>query len=390
RLADILYVENETNHLNTTTLRILPNAAELLLGSSRTEVLTELFTHWMHQSTYLEVFDLQQEGLILRCRATPLNQPALRIGELEAENKAARQTLLTLLAQAPVQQWIDFSAFARLIYRLNPTFLQRRQRAFATPHWWIDQEDGRRLHPTQWSDWQRAEGRYLAQLLQGPLRWWGASDIALTEDGKLQAFRLTSMAELLLNGKPVDVSHTAPSRSPQFIATKNGAATNIEVTEQDELLLRSAVENWPVIELVEHFAQAQGVFSGKLSYKLTPVSLGEAINRGESFTPLLEMLHRAAETTKASDSEQSPLARLLRRLEKRLANYGRARLYTDVTLLEVADGLVGRELAATTSIEKQIVQTVHPTLMILRKQGGEQLVEELKKRGQTPLLHGEE
>ncbi|GAC1565528.1 MAG: hypothetical protein NVS3B14_03530 [Ktedonobacteraceae bacterium] len=66
------------------------------------------------------------------------------------------------------------------------------------------------------------------------------------------------------------------------------------------------------------------------------------------------------------------------------------RLYTDATLIEVADALAIRELAATTSIEKQIIQTVHPTLMILRKQGGEQLVEELKKRGQAPLLHGED
>lgn len=86
---------------------------------------------------------------------------------------------------------------------------------------------------------------------------------------------------------------------------------------------------------------------------------------------------------------QDALARLLRQLEKRLANYGRVRLYTDATLLEVADGLVMRELALTTSIEKQIIQNIHPTLMLLRKQGGEQLVEELKKRGQAPLLHEE-
>ncbi|HVB73960.1 MAG TPA: Rho termination factor N-terminal domain-containing protein [Ktedonobacteraceae bacterium] len=386
RLSDILYIENEANTTTTSVLRMLPNAAELLLGLSRTEVLSELFTHWLQQSTYIEIFDLQDEGLLLRCRSTPMNQPSLRAGELEAENKAARQTLLMLLAQAPMQQWIDFPAFTRLIFRLNPTFLQRRQRAFATPHWWIEQEEGRPLHPTQWSDWQRAESRYIAQLLQGPLRWWGMSDIVLAEDGRLLAFRLTSMTGLLLPAKPASTALIEFADS----GSARAARPVIDVSEQEDLLLPSSIENWPVIELIERFAQAQGVRNGRLCYRLTPGSLGAAFNRGESFTPLLELLRRAAGQADTGGDEQSSLALLLRRLEKRLKNYGRARFYTDATLLEVADSLVIRELAATTSFEKQIIQYIHPTLMILKKQGGEQLVEELKKRGQAPLLHGEE
>ncbi|HET9999298.1 MAG TPA: hypothetical protein VFQ36_00295, partial [Ktedonobacteraceae bacterium] len=405
RLSDILYIENDTNSASTSVLRMLPNAAGLLLGTARAEVLSELFTHWLHQSTYREIYDLQEEGLLLRCRATPMNQPVLRAGELEAENKAARQALLTLLAQAPAQQWIDFTAFTRLIYRLNPTFLQRRQRAFPTPHWWIEQEEGRPLQPAQWNDWQRAEGRYLAQLLQGPLRWWGICDLSFKEDGRLQAFRLTSMIELLLKGEPPEdqfmtSTNTVPLNTepasdtlintaiPDAISI-NSTPAHIDVSEQDELLLLSSFENWPVIQLVERFAQAQGVRDGQLCYVLTPASLGEAFQRGESFASLLELLRRAGEQEAVGTREQAALARLLRQLEQRLANYGRARLYTDATLLEVADGLVMRELALTTSIEKQIIQHIHPTLMILRKQGGEQLVEELRKRGQAPLLHEE-
>jgi hypothetical protein len=403
RLSDILYVENEANSPGTSLLRMLPNATGLLLGMSRSEVLFELFTHWQRQSTYREIFDLQEEGLLLRCRATPLNQPVLRAGELEAENKAARQTFLTLLAQAPTRQWIDFTAFARLIYRLNPTFLQRRQRAFPTPHWWIEQEEGRPLQPAQWSDWQRAEGRYLAQLLQGPLHWWGISDLACKEDGRLQAFRLTPMLELLLQGESVEdqamattnPANIAPASDPSIdIVTTSApftsaAPAHIEVSEQGELLLLSSFENWTAIQLVERFAQTQGVRDGRLCYRLTPTSLSEALHRGESFAPLLELLRRAAESEGIGKHGQDALARLLHQLEKRLANYGRVRLYTDATLLEVADGLVMRELALTTSIEKQVIQHIHPTLMILRKQGGEQLVEELKKRGQAPLLHEE-
>ena len=406
RLSDILYVENEAGSSGSALLRMLPNATMLLLGMSRSEVLFELFTHWQRESSYREIFDLQEEGLRLRCRATPMNQPVLRAGELEAENKAARQALLILLAQAPTRHWIDFTAFARLVYRLNPTFLQRRQRAFPAPHWWIEQEEGRPLQPALWNDWQRAEGRYLARLLQGPLHWWGISDLAFKEDGRLQAFRLTPMSELLLKGEPPEarlaaatelpLESVAPTRDPSIDNTTLGvpfltpAFLHIEVTERDELLLLSSFENWPAIQLVERFARADGVRAGLLRYRLAPESLSEALNRGEPFAPLLELLRQATGSEGTGKHERDALARLLRQLEKRLANYGRVRLYTDATLLEVADGLAMRELALTTSIEKQVIQNIHPTLMIIRKQGGEQLVEELKKRGQAPLLHEEE
>lgn len=405
RLPDILYVENEAASNGSAPLRMLPNATTLLLGMSRSDVLFELFTQWQRESSYREIFDLQEEGLRLRCRATPMNQPVLRAGELETENKAARQALLTLLAQAPTRQWIDFTSFARLVYRLNPTFLQRRQRAFPAPHWWIEQEEGRPLQPAQWNDWQRAEGRYLAQLLQGPLHWWGISDLAFKEDGHLQAFRLTPLSELLLRGEPAEsrliAAPVAPpaNAAPASDSSQDSETTGITfihpgtvhmaVTESDELLLLSSFENWPVIQLVERFARADGVRAGRLCYRLTPASLSEALNRGESFTPLLELLRRAAQSVDDGNQEHTTLARLLRQLEKRLENYGRVRLYTDTTLLEVADGLAMREMALTTSIEKQVIRHIHPTLMIVRKQGGEQLVEELKRRGQAPLLHEE-
>src|SRR5947209_2954532 len=76
------------------------------------------------------------------------------------------------------------SALARVVHRLNLTLLQRRQRQCSSPHWWVEQEEGRPLHPTQFGDWMRAEGRYLSQLLQGPLYWWGICDIVLSSDDR--------------------------------------------------------------------------------------------------------------------------------------------------------------------------------------------------------------
>src|SRR6266487_4966178 len=104
------------------------NAARLLLGPINAEVARDLFELWLTHPGYEELFDLKEEGLQLRCRTTPLSHPILRPGELEAENSEARQILVALVAQAPLNQWISFPAFARFIYRLNPAFLQKRQR----------------------------------------------------------------------------------------------------------------------------------------------------------------------------------------------------------------------------------------------------------------------
>jgi hypothetical protein len=372
KLAGIIFVDDG----GTSSLRVLPNAAELLLGPTHIEVAHELYAHWLNQPAYEELFELQEQGLSLCCRTTPLNLPALRPGELEAENREARQTLIALLAQAPAGQWINFTALARFVYRLNPIFLQKRQRQFPAPHWWIEHE-GRPLRPTQLNDWMRAEGRYLTNLLQGPLHWWGISDVALAADGRLLAFRLTPLADSFLHEAPVEA---------QFLALGVATSPAIDVSENGDLLIPCTFANWPLIELIERYAEVQGIHAGQLCYRLTPGSLSEAFSRGEPPAALLDLLHRAAEYQQAL-APGSPLVSLLAQLERRIASYGRVRLYTDVSLLEAADQLVLRELNATTSLQEQIVRPIHPTLLLLKKQAVERLIDELKRRGQVPLLH---
>lgn len=366
--------------IGTSILHVLPNAARLLLGSNRAEVAHELFVHWLNRVSYDELFDLQDEGLRLRCRANMLIQPALRSGELEVENTDARQTVIALLAQTPTEQWINFATFARFVYRLNPTFLQRRQSQFATPHWWIEQEDGRSLRPTQFGDWMLAEGRYLAQMIQGPLYWWGICDVVLSLDDHLLAFQLTPLAHSFLNEIALDNQLISPA------IEASTSTKEIDITESGDLSVPCTFANWPLIELIERFAQIKGVQATRLCYQLTPGSLGEAFARGESPVPLLELLQSMAEY-QHSIAPNGPRVVMLMQLERRIASYGRVRFYTNASLLEAADQQVVRELSATTSLQKQIIQTINPILFILRKNALEDLFDELKRRGQVPLLH---
>ncbi len=375
RLADIVHKDDN----GTPYLRLLPHAAALLLGPSRAAVLRDLFELWLTRSSYAELFELQEENVRLRCRASSLNQPILRSGELEAENSEARQAIVTLLAQAPLNQWISFASFARFVYRLNPLFLQRRQRLFSSPHWWLEQEEGRHLRPLGLNDWQRAEMFYLAHLLSGPLHWWGACDVALSNDGHLLAFRLTPLAAWLFNGVPADEGGTAQDYQ--------WSSDSLEVVESGEVLVTCSSHTWPIVQLLEIFMEAAGVHHDRLCYRLTPKALGEAMSRGHRPASLLNLLrHVVANAPQRSE----PLLHMVAQLEQWIASYGRVRIYTGVTLLETADGVVMRELAATTSLDEQIVQTIHPTLLLLKKAGTERVIEDLKRRGQSPLLHDEE
>jgi len=371
RLVDILYKDDA----EAPYLRALPTIARLLLGPTRREVARDLFKRWLTQPTYAELFDLQEEGLRLRFRTGPLGRPALRTGELETENGEARQVLVALLAKVPLNQWVSFSAFARFVYRLNPTFLQRRQSIFSLPAWWLERDEGRPLHPAQLNDWMRVEGRYLNRLLCGPFHWWGLSDLALSSTGQLQAFRLTPLAGLLLNG-------TTGSRHV-IRDDEQAPASMLTISQAGDILISCSSSAWQLIELIEDFAEVAGVESGQLRYRLAARSLGDALSRGLHPGALLQTLYQHA-------GAGVPLTSMLERLEQRIASYGRVRLYIDVTLLEVADAPVMRELAAITPLEEQVVRAVHPTALILKKQGAERIVQDLKRRGQTPLLHDEE
>ena len=376
----IVHQDNRKNDAGTSILHALPNAARLLLGSNRAEVAHELFIHWLHRVSYDELFDLQDEGLRLRCRANMMIQPALRSGELEVENMDARQALIRLLSQAPAGQWINFSTFARFVYRLNPTFLQHRQGQFATPHWWIEQQEGRALHPTLFGDWMLAEGRYLAHLLQGPLYWWGICDVVLSPDDSLLAFQLTPLAQSFLN----ELSQENLLMPPETQAPTHTG--EIDITETGDLSIPCTFANWPFIELIERFAEIKGAQASRLYYRLTPGSLGEAFARGESPVQLLELLQSLADYQHII-APDGPLARLLVQLERRIASYGRVRFYTNASLLEAADQQVVRELSATTSLQGQTIRAISSTLFVLKKNAIEDLFDELKRRGQVPLMH---
>jgi Helicase conserved C-terminal domain len=361
-------------------LRTLPNAAHLLLGSVHADVLSDLFQLWLQSASSTELFALLEEGVQIRYRMSSQNVPMVRASEIAEENKEARQIVMTLLSQAPTQQWMSFAAFARFVYRLNPLFLQRRQYQLPTPHWWLETEASKALKPAHLGDWQRAEQLYLAQFIAGPLHWWGLCEIALSVQGRLLAFKLTDLAAWLLHTGSVD----APlSNYPE--AESSQAA--LQVVDNEHVLVACTAQFWPTIELLETFAEVAGVTQGRLHYHFTPQVLSDALSKGARPDRLLEILRALADAEKQPNS---PCEQLLAQLERWIASYGRVRIYTGVTMLEAADTTVMRELSATTTLDAYVIRQLHPTLLVVDKEAVGSITEDLKRRGQSPLIHEEE
>jgi len=374
RLADMVHIDDTA----TNRMRALPDLAAALLGPTHVNLAQDLFSLWLERSSYAELFELQEENLRVRCRATALRVPVMRPSDLDAENSEARQSVLALLAQTSVGQWMSFSSFAIFVYRLLPLFLQKRQRLFSSPHWWVELEGGRPLRSLQRNEWLRAEGYYLSRLLSGPLHWWGLCDLARSADGRLLAFRLTPLAASFFEKSLFPLESALDADCDEH--------TTLEVADAADLLVSCSYLRWPVIEVLELFTEPVGVRGGRLLYRLTPGALARALRRGHSPVRLLSLLSSLS----AEDEKNTLLEGMIAQVERWCTSYGRIRVYTGVTLLETADTLVMRELAATTSLEDQVVRPIQPTLLVLKKDGAERIVEELRRRGQAPLLHDED
>jgi hypothetical protein len=209
-------------------------------------------------------------------------------------------------------------------------------------------------------------------------------DLVLSQDQRLLAFRMTARPDWLYN----NLHEEAEGVSVEGSEHAQRAHTDVlEIVSDEEILVTSSARAWPVVQLLEEFAEIAGINNGRLRYHLTPKALGEALSRGRRPDALLDLLRHSAAH---EQQHNSFLTRMIARLEGWIANYGRARIYTGVSLLEVVDITVMRELSATTSLDEQVVRTIHPTLLIVKKPGAERIIEELKRRGQTPLLHEEE
>jgi hypothetical protein len=259
--------------------------------------------------------------------------PAFRPGALGAELAQARRFVLQLLASASPGTWYALDDFVAMVWRLDPLFLRVRQQAHEMPAWWLEgvqEKDGvwRPLRPTEHAEWMAGEGVYLRQLLMGPLRAWGALDLAFDSIGAPFAFRLSEFGRLALTDREDAVQVEIPT--PALLAGDWGPA--VLPTRSGDLAVQPLAAGAEVLDALDRWARPAGLAGGRLIYALSRDLACAAFDRGAPPQELPQQL-------RVADPGRGERAATLvaRRLATWRADYGQTCIREGWALLEAHD-----------------------------------------------------
>jgi hypothetical protein len=290
----------------------------------RAQALRQEFTLWRETNSVAELVDLDHSGAPIRARADT-RHPAYRPSAVAAEVGVARRFILSLLERARPGVWYAFDDLLTFVWRAHPGFLRGRQRAFSHPIWQLERTDGDRqaLRMTVDEEWRAGEGVWIRALIAGPLRWWGAVDIAHEPSARVAvAFRLTSLGARLLEARNAPPETPLPSDwGPAILLTRDSALAASPIAAGADLL--DALAQW---------ARPASVVGGRLLYALAPDLACAAFDHGLQPDALGMRLRAADPYAGARVAEQVTAQLSAWRLK-----YGRARIVEHVTLLEARD-----------------------------------------------------
>jgi hypothetical protein len=291
---------------------------------ARAGALRQAFALWRETDSVAELVDLYLSGASIAARVN-VRHSSYSPAALAAEVGAARRFLLALLQRAQPGVWYALDDLLTFIWRAHPGFLRGRQRAFAHPVWTLERIDGdrRALRTTVEDEWRAAEGVWIRALISGPLRWWGAVDIAHDASARMAvAFRLTPLGAHLLNARD----------APNSVILSNDWGPAMLLTRDQALAANPLSAGADLLDAVAQWARPLSVVGGRLLYALAPDLACAAFDHGLKPEALGERLRAADPNAGARVAEQ-----VIARLSAWRLKYGRTRLFERVALLEARD-----------------------------------------------------
>lgn len=130
--------------------------------------------------------------------------------------------------------------------------------------------------------------------------------------------------------------------------------------------------------ILSTIGELQQVSGEGLRYRLTAERLQPVFESGFGGPELVNIL-----ASRAGGALPDPVRQTL---EHWWESYGSIRLYDDVTLIELGDDVLLRELRATTSLDRALVHTFSPRLIAVDGTMVQDLIAELRRLGHTPRV----
>jgi hypothetical protein len=284
------------------------------------------------------------------------------------EAAAARRLVARLIGRLPAGDTpYDLTSLLDLLWHLAPDRLGTATDHMGHATWWFTPEgqSSHRLDLEKRQDWLRVWRPLVESILAGPLTWLGLVEAERGEE----AFRVRPAAAAL-SGRPVEGA-PLEGTEPLVVEVAPGETALMVVVPPNTL---NPDVHARLLELGE-MAEASPL---GLRYRLPAARIQFAFEDGMTGPELLDLL---------SDLAGGDLPAPARRLVERWwAGHGSVRLYDDLTLVELGDDLLLRELTATTSLRQGVIHTFSPRLVAVEPALADTLVRELLRLGHTPSV----
>lgn len=301
------------------------------------------------------------EGLLVQ-RAVGARELTPR--HLAAEWCALRRYAARVLRGLPVGRWISWHELRAQLFEFLPECAWALTNA---SDWWFAAADTRaRLQPARRDDWLRSLGAVLAGIVGDAFAGFGVVDVHRT-DGQLRMLRVTEIGAWLLCA--------ANRPAPESLAGQRSEAAPI-VWNKDAMTMyvQPAPERAEFIALMRRIADRA---PASFTYAVTPASIERALADGMTLEDVARRFKRAGVAFPRIVAEQ------FRTASRR---FGRVRVYQSLTVLELADELAARELAANTSLMRRVLYRISPHAFVLPEDAVDDLIEEMQAKGYTPRI----
>lgn len=282
--------------------------------------------------------------------------------QMAAEWGALRRYVIRALRGVPAKSWFSWPEFSNELFMFYPdcawTFSNRSE-------WWFAPDTGKgRLEMIKVDEWLNTVGQIMSHVLRDSLYWFGAMDVQLGKDNRLEQFRITDVGQWLLSNQDNPL--------PEAAQSGKHAVPPITWSNTLTLLVPPAPERIELITLMRKIAERS---TEPFSYRFTPDSIEAALSQGITLEQVIVQFE-------AAKLKLSP--ELIKQFNQAAKRHGRVRVYEKLTVVEFSDDFALRELSANTSLVQHMVYQISPRVIVIRDSAVDELMEEMEAQSYTP------
>ncbi len=338
-----------------------PSKIQSLLNMSPAHQLAVLTQAWQQMVCWSELGSILRASPDLRLRRN-VTYITYKPEQLHQEWREGRQAVFRFLSLLEENRWVSVDALHKVIYEVNPNLLHIISH---TNVWWFESVRRKKQFGATLDDWRLSYGQMVTATLTGPLFWLGVVELGY-QAGRLTAVRLTPVGAFLQRRR----------KTPFEQQTNTMSVDAIQFQDDMTILVAQRQAPLELYNLLNTIGQLENATPQHFAYRITANSIQRQFEQGETADTLLAALEKTCPA-------EIPAA-WRARIQAWHNQYGKLHLYHNITLIELADEYILKELLTSALLCENLVYQFSPRLIAIRPEAVDDLVAEMEKRGYMP------